>query len=730
LCLIFLSGLLEYPELTFIDARYRARGEVSPSKDIAIVGITQRCLNQLGKFPWPRTYQADLIDFLKKSGAKCIVMDIFFPQADQDVLADQRLASSIKNAGNVILPAFMPYRIKNIAGGDNFVHVENLVESMPDFVEGAASQGHINMIADPDGVYRKALLGIRYSEKIFFSLGIEAALKFLDIAPSEIVINPDYLQLRGRRMPLIDSKFMFINFSDVESKAARFAFSDCIKGLIPEANFKDKIVFVGQTTQGLPNADILQTPFKEKYGITIQANIANTILENFCIRRADKYITCFWIILLSIVTCIIMIYIRTWESPALVLVVFLGMCFFAINTFISSGIIIDFVPLSLAIICGFICSILFRIRFTDKLVKAKELELDSILQAGKITSEGLNTDNAQDVILATLINSIGARGLVLRRKNEKSGAYEKRYVYGSAPNVLKGVFADAEQKFTEDVIKAGKAVLVSDTQRDAVFSRIAQAKPHSIICAPLILKGEKIGAVTLIDKLITGQPQQFNFDEEDLKLFLILTQQTAISLENLRLFEEVNDLFLNSIKALAETIDAKDPYTHGHSQRVTAYALAICNEMGFCEEAKKDIMISAILHDIGKIGIKDVVLSKPARLTQEEKELFDQHPDIGSKIMKPINQLENIIPSIRHHHEAYDGTGYPDKLKGEHIPMAARIIAVADTFDAMTSNRPYRKAMPTEIARKEINKLSGKQFDPKVVDAFNKAYEKDRLKKQ
>jgi len=187
-------------------------------------------------------------------------------------------------------------------------------------------------------------------------------------------------------------------------------------------------------------------------------------------------------------------------------------------------------------------------------------------------------------------------------------------------------------------------------------------------------------------------------------------------------------LFLSSIRALAETIDAKDPYTRGHVQRVTDVALAIADEMKLDEKQKKQLTVGSILHDIGKIGIKDAVLSKPSQLTEEEKKIFDQHPDIGSKIMKPIGQLEEMIPLIRHHHESYDGSGYPDGLKGEAIPLGARIMAVADTFDAMTSDRPYRKALPREAAKIEINKMSGKQFDPKVVEAFDNLWEKGKLK--
>jgi len=167
-CLLFLAGIFEYPELAALDARLKARGQISPSQNIVIVGITQRCLNELGKFPWPRSYHADLINFLKKSGAKVVAMDIFFSQRDTaEPLNDQRLAESIKNAGNVVLPVFMPYRISSLAPGEHLIKVEDLVESISDFTGKALSQGHINILPDIDGVYRKAPVALNIPRKYF-----------------------------------------------------------------------------------------------------------------------------------------------------------------------------------------------------------------------------------------------------------------------------------------------------------------------------------------------------------------------------------------------------------------------------------------------------------------------------------------------------------------------------------------------------------------------------------
>jgi len=181
------------------------------------------------------------------------------------------------------------------------------------------------------------------------------------------------------------------------------------------------------------------------------------------------------------------------------------------------------------------------------------------------------------------------------------------------------------------------------------------------------------------------------------------------------------ELFLETIRTLAAAIDAKDPYTKGHSERVSAYSMAIARHLGLGFDEIFHVRIAAILHDVGKLGIRDGILNKPGGLTDEEYEIMRRHPGIGAQIMAPISKLKSIIPGIRNHHETWDGNGYPDKLKGEQIPMVARIIGVADTFDAMTTNRPYQNAMSFTHVTEKMKSMAGTRFDPTVVDAFDAA---------
>jgi HD-GYP domain-containing protein (c-di-GMP phosphodiesterase class II) len=191
---------------------------------------------------------------------------------------------------------------------------------------------------------------------------------------------------------------------------------------------------------------------------------------------------------------------------------------------------------------------------------------------------------------------------------------------------------------------------------------------------------------------------------------------------------ENRELFLGSIRMLAAAIDEKDPYTRGHSDRVAKYSLIIGRELNLTDEELDRLRISALLHDVGKIGVDDRVLKKPGALTDEEFELMKQHPAKGANIMRPVAQLAEMLPGIELHHEHVDGRGYPYGLRGDQIPLMARIIAVADTLDAVTTHRPYQSAMDLDFALSRIRTLTGSKFDPVIVDALEAAVQSGKIK--
>ncbi len=193
-------------------------------------------------------------------------------------------------------------------------------------------------------------------------------------------------------------------------------------------------------------------------------------------------------------------------------------------------------------------------------------------------------------------------------------------------------------------------------------------------------------------------------------------QQQKEALE--KAYSVLNSTYKSTVTVLSKAVDARDPYTSGHSERVTSISIKIGNKLGMDKEQKETLELSALFHDIGKIGVPDNILLKPGKLDNDEFQKIKEHPSIGINILKNIDFLKDALPVILHHHERYSGDGYPDGIKGDAIPLEARIICIADSYDAMTSDRPYRKGMSHELAISEIIKFKGIQFDPAIVDSF------------
>jgi HD-GYP domain-containing protein (c-di-GMP phosphodiesterase class II) len=253
---------------------------------------------------------------------------------------------------------------------------------------------------------------------------------------------------------------------------------------------------------------------------------------------------------------------------------------------------------------------------------------------------------------------------------------------------------------------------------DDRFGSLAEPVQACLV-APLMVRDKPIGIVGVS----SSRPGE-QFGKDDIELFGNFAAQAAVSLENTRLYQRLQDTYLGAIGSLAAAIEARDPYTVGHSARVTQYAVAIAESMGLSSDEVEELRLAGLLHDLGKIGVPDSILNKAGRLSEEEYSAIKMHPALSMRIIEPLPHLGNIIPIIYHHHERYDGNGYMDGKAGDKIPLGARIIAVADSFEAMTSDRPYRKALSREEAMSELSRNAGSQFDPEVVHHFLALLEK------
>jgi hypothetical protein len=272
-----------------------------------------------------------------------------------------------------------------------------------------------------------------------------------------------------------------------------------------------------------------------------------------------------------------------------------------------------------------------------------------------------------------------------------------------------------------EVVRTGAAKIVCDVRQHPPF--IQPPFPvTSLLSVPMITSGKVLGVINLSDKDGGGE-----FSTNDLKLLETIARQAAIALDNARLFAEVRELFLSTVKALASAIDAKDPYTHGHSLRVAYYSAIIADQLHLLPDQREEVYLAAVLHDVGKIAVPEAILLKPASLNDHEWDEMKLHPLHSAEILSKVKQFESIARAVRHEHERYDGSGYPDGLRAEAIPLASRVIAIADAYDAMTTSRSYRQGMAPQQAMQLLVKSVGTQFDPKIFSHFQSAFEQGRL---
>jgi len=308
-----------------------------------------------------------------------------------------------------------------------------------------------------------------------------------------------------------------------------------------------------------------------------------------------------------------------------------------------------------------------------------------------------------------------AASILLFHDNERELFFET--ASGPVEKELKSVKVNTQNSIAGQVLHTKKPLIVNDVSKSQYFLKnidnFTGFVTKSILCVPLVTYHKAIGVLEILNKLDGS-----NFDESDVHVVVPIATTAAMAIENTRLHQTILDAYKNTIITLAGAIDAKDPYTRGHSQRVMELTMLAGSSLLLSVEEIEILEYASILHDIGKIVVDGQILNKPDTLTTSEWNIIREHPAIGANLLKKIPFLEKASKLVLHHHEKYDGTGYPDELKGEEIPMGARLIAVADAFDTMTTNRSYRFALNTDYALQELQKGAGKQFCPIAVEAF------------
>lgn len=357
---------------------------------------------------------------------------------------------------------------------------------------------------------------------------------------------------------------------------------------------------------------------------------------------------------------------------------------------------------------------------TETLRRLADYEM--LLEIGVKLSGTLDLLTVLETALETAEQVCHAETSSIWELDEDSQELFFRIVRGQAAGEIRNLRVPMGHGIVGSVAKSGVAEVVNDVAADSRWHGDAKGfHTRAIVTVPLLVQGSVVGVLQLLNPV--GRDR---FTEADLQRLNLFAAVLAPPLQNARLHAAQERQFLKLVTALAETIDKKDPSTGGHVRRVVSYSVLLGAELGLGRGQLKELWLAATLHDIGKIGVPDRILGKPAPLDAEEMELMRRHTVDGAEIVSHLAN-PNVLVGVRNHHERIDGRGYPDGLREDELPLVARIIAVADTFDSMTTSRPYRAGLPREQAAAEIIAVAGSQLCPRVVESFRAMFESGRF---
>ena len=365
-------------------------------------------------------------------------------------------------------------------------------------------------------------------------------------------------------------------------------------------------------------------------------------------------------------------------------------------------------------------------RIGNRPIGDKFERLNLLLQLGRILNSTLDHHEVRRRAMEAATHLMKAEvGSLLLIDEEQHHLYFE-VALGEKEETVKTITLNIGEGIAGWVARKGEPLIVNAPDKDPRFFKGVDCrtgyKTRNMICVPVKAKGKVMGVLEAINK-----QGKTGFNQDDLSLFASLADLVAIALDNARLYQELEEMFFQTAESLSEAIEKRDPYTGGHTKRVTTYSLSIARHLLLKPEETKWLKLASVLHDIGKIGIEDQILRKKEPLSPEEFTIIKHHANIGAEIIQHVRQLREIIPGVKYHHEQIDGRGYPEGLIGDEMPMLAKIVAVADSYDAMTTDRSYRKAMGKEVAIEELRKCSGTQFDKDVVEAFIRAYQNGEI---
>ena len=360
------------------------------------------------------------------------------------------------------------------------------------------------------------------------------------------------------------------------------------------------------------------------------------------------------------------------------------------------------------------------------LLASTQKYLTTLHKVSDILSRASSVEALFDSILSAILEvSGGDRAAILMRPPEGTGNDVDMVAVRTKDGGSTGAVT-LSRTVVNDVLEKGISAFTDDALADERYiggESIVRQRIRSVMCAPMRTTDQILGV------LYVDSHEAREFSEAELELLAAVGNQAGIALHRAKLMAEVERLFLDVMKAIASIIDAKDGYTHKHSERVAAFGVRLAGHLGFDADGRSVVELSGLLHDVGKIGVPDAILNKPGKLTDSEFKEMRLHPLHGARILSNIQsqKVVNLLPGVKYHHERWDGKGYPEGLAGEEIPLLGRLLGVADFLDALTSDRSYRKGLPLEEALQMVKDLAGQAFDPVVVKAAVELHEKGEL---
>ncbi len=366
-------------------------------------------------------------------------------------------------------------------------------------------------------------------------------------------------------------------------------------------------------------------------------------------------------------------------------------------------------------------------------LRAENIRLREALTLYRVSeamATSLDIDQVLDVILRATLDESGGDVATLHLQDANNGEYVERIklIHEDCEPVSDAHMPSLEISELQGHFAAGKPILAHGQHAHRFFTSVPSARTLvSFVAVPLQVAGRLIGTLNVF-----SFTRSKSFDEGARKMLSVLASRAASAIDNARLYDDllerndelrrangdIEDNYQKTVLGFAQALEESDRYTRGHSERVSGYAGLLAERLGMSEAEVRTIVQAGLMHDIGKIGIRYDMLNKPGRLTEDEIQVFREHPNKGRRIMAPIPCMQNLIDAAWCHHEWFDGEGYPRQLSGQNIPIQGRIVSIADAYDAMTSDRAYRKALPHAVAIKELLRCSGTQFDPELAKTF------------